>query len=125
MAHQSNDVEFYISETEQITVPHGAAGYSCGGLNSLGIGFSTPWLGSRHSNDLRESPGMVLMTMGRNNGSNFVVTDESFESTGFGSCVHEDGGPGSGMDEVGIIVHGAYRDFDEVNVIVNLDEGGF
>jgi len=125
MAYQSNDVEFYVSETKQITVPHGAAGYSCGGLNSLGVGFSTPRLGSRHSNDLREGPGMVLMTMGRNNGSDFIVTDEGFESTGFGSCVHEDGGPRSGMDEVGIIVHGAYRDFDEVNVIVNLDEGGF
>jgi hypothetical protein len=125
MAYQSNDVEFYVSETEQITVPHGAAGYSCGGLNSLGVGFSTPRLGSRHSNDLREGPGMVLMTMGRNNCSDFIVTDEGFESTGFGSCVHEDGGPRSGMDEVGIIVHGAYRDFDEVNVIVNLDEGGF
>jgi len=125
MAYQSNDVEFYVSETEQITVPRGAAGYSCGGLNSLGVGFSTPRLGSRHSNDLREGPGMVLMTMGRNNGSDFIVTDEGFESTGFGSCVHEDGGPRSGMDEVGIIVHGAYRDFDEVNVIVNLDEGGF
>jgi hypothetical protein len=125
MAYQSNDVEFYVSETEQITVPHGAAGYSCGGLNSLGVGFSTPRLGSRHSNDLREGPGMVLMTMGRNNGSDFIVTDEGFESTGFGSCVHEDGGPRSGMDKVDIIVHGAYRDFDEVNVIVNLDEGGF
>jgi hypothetical protein len=125
MAYQSNDVEFYVSETEQITVPHGAAGYSCGGLNSLGVGFSTPRLGSRHSNDLREGPGMVLMTMGRNNGSDFIVTDEGFESTGFGSCVHEDGGPRSGRDEEGIIVHGASRDFDEVNVIVNLDEGGF
>jgi len=125
MAYQASDVEFYVSETEKITVPHGEAGYSCGGLNSLGVGFSTPRLGSRHSNDLREGPGMVLMTMGRNNGSDFIVTDEGFESTGFGSCVHEDGGPRSGMDEVGIIVHGAYRDFDEVNVIVNLDEGGF
>ena len=46
MAYQSNDVEFYISETEQITVPYGAAGYSCGGLKSLGVGFSTPRLGS-------------------------------------------------------------------------------
>jgi len=124
MAYQSNDVEFYISETEQITVPYGAAGYSGGGLNGFGIGFSAPRLGSRHGNDLRESPSMVLMTMGRNNGSNVVIADEGFEPTGFGSCVYEDGGAGSGMDEVGIIVHGAYRDFDEVDVIVNPDEGG-
>jgi hypothetical protein len=56
------------------------------------IGLVGHTLGSRHSNDLREGPGMVLMTMGRNNGSDFIVTDEGFESTGFGSCVHEDGG---------------------------------